>query len=75
MLSGVDSLLTNYLRDENGLCVYSDLMPVNDPKVTRKAPFFSFSVEVAESPDGPTLFHAPYEWIIPENMGIAWTRN
>lgn len=69
LLSGVDSLLTNYLRDENGLCVYSDLMPVNDPKVTRKAPFFSFSVEVAESPDGPTLFHAPYEWIIPEKHG------
>lgn len=66
LLDGVDMLLEAYLRDENVLCVRSRLLPEDDPKATRKTPSFLFRVEIAEQPDGPALFGALYEWIIPE---------
>lgn len=66
LLDGVDRLLETYLQDENGLCVCSRLLPENDPKATRKTPSFLFRVEIAEHPDGPALFLASYEWILPE---------
>lgn len=66
LLDGVDMLLENYLRDENGMCVHSRLLPEDSPKVTRKTPFFLFRVEIAEGPDTPALFVSRYAWIIPE---------
>lgn len=67
LLDGVDILLEKYLHDENVLRVYSRLLPEDNPKATRKTPSFLFRVEIAENPDGPALFWASYEWIIPEN--------
>lgn len=66
LLGGVDDVLGNYLRDENGLCVHSSLMPDSDPKVTRRVSFLRFRVEVKESTDKDLLFQAQYDWIIPE---------
>lgn len=66
MLDGVDTLLETYLQDENGLRVWSRLLPEDDPKATRNTPSYLFRVEIAEHPDGPALFLAAYEWIIPE---------
>lgn len=66
LLDGVDTLLETYLQDENVLSVCSRLLPEDDPKASRKTPSFLFRVEIAEHPDGPALFWASYEWIIPE---------
>lgn len=65
VLDGVDTLLETYLQEENGIRVHSRLIP-EEIKGTRKTPSLLFHVEIAEHPDGPALFQAPYEWIIPE---------
>ena len=66
LIYGVDEVLEKYLREENGLCVHSQLMPQKAPRITRKAPFLRFKVEIAEDPDENALFFAMYDWIIPE---------
>lgn len=69
LLKGIDSVLEKYLRDEKGLTVHSTLLQDSDIdyKITRKAPFLRFIVEVAQNPaDDDVLFQAKFDWIIPE---------